>query len=672
MEQAKEQMTLSELARIINVEIAASEAFISSDIEANRRSAYDYYHSTGEAVGETCKGRSSLVSNDVGDMIDAAMAQMLPAFSNDSMIATFEPENADDEEQAEEESRIISHIFMDTNRGYNIIRDSMFDALLSKTCGVKTSWEKTAEKDIVKYDNLTQEQIAEAYQQLEQSPDGKVRTIIDFTEPEEEGDGFSITIREESQGGFPKVVVVAPEEIRVNSDHDSMIVTDARFVAHKPSNITQSDLITMGFDEVLIDSLSSYSDSDIIGSRRASGSLGLNDSGDRSTRVIDVYECWLLVDFDGDGIAERRHVLISGSQIIENEEVTAVELITGSCMPMPHQFYGLSMYDKLRDLMNVKTTLIRQIIDNAAMNINNRLGILEGEVNLDDLTTSRAGGIVRMTRPDAILPIPKSPLDQSTPLLLAYMDKMRTERAGSALDMTSENIPIGANASAHGTERIITSMEQIQASMNMNYSESVIRGIYLNIHRLLRKHSTGPITVKLGSTYVTTDPREWQQRNKLNVGIGSSAAERTRKGIAVQGVMQAQQVAMEQGADGTLVNMKNVYNGLLDSARFAGLDFPEQYWVDPDSEEGQAAAQQKQQADAAAQQAAQQEKEQFMLFQQQQLKMMEGTKRQKAMLDAIAKDNDLMQQYEEMMNDMTLKITEMELKYEHNVPGSLV
>ena len=69
------------------------------------------------------------------------------------------------------------------------------------------------------------------------------------------------------------------------------------------------------------------------------------------------------------------------------------------------QFYGQSMADRTMELQFIKSTITRQMLDNLYLTNNSRVGAVEGQVNLDDLLNSTAGGIIRMKNPNAIVPM---------------------------------------------------------------------------------------------------------------------------------------------------------------------------------------------------------------------------------------------------------------------------
>jgi hypothetical protein len=67
-----------------------------------------------------------------------------------------------------------------------------------------------------------------------------------------------------------------------------------------------------------------------------------------------------------------------------------------TAIPMPFRFFGLSFYDLLADVQQMSTTIMRQTLDNMYLQNAARTVVVDGQANLDDLLTSRPGGIIRV------------------------------------------------------------------------------------------------------------------------------------------------------------------------------------------------------------------------------------------------------------------------------------
>src|SRR4030095_13871957 len=96
---------------------------------------------------------------------------------------------------------------------------------------------------------------------------------------------------------------------------------------------------------------------------------------------------------------ELRKVVMAGGELLDNEEVDISPFISITPVPMPHKFFGLSIADLAMESQKTKTAMLRAQLDNLYLEANGRYFAVEGQVNLDDLLTSRPGGVVRMQQP---------------------------------------------------------------------------------------------------------------------------------------------------------------------------------------------------------------------------------------------------------------------------------
>ena len=655
-------MTDDQLASIIRGYIDNGRTYASSHYSDDREIARDYYYSRGVALGETCKGESTVISADVPNSVDATLAAMLPAFASTDLLAEFEATSAEDEEAAEEESKIVSHILVDGNAG--VIRQAIFDCLLYRNTGIKVSWEDTPETSIESYDNLSVEQIAMAIPQLMGETDDVEPTEID----ENEDGTYSATLRRKQERGIPTIQCLPIEEVTVNSSHNDICVEDAKFVSHSPCDVTPSDLKEMGFDPEVVDNIPDYRYTSETTNKRNYGQE--TTSQDRSTRNLDVHEAFLLVDFDGIGVAQRRRVIMGGTTILYNKEVEAVQIVTGSCWPIPHQWEGVSLFDRLREIQDTKTKLKRQSIDVNTVNLLQRTIANPMRVEMEDLTTGAKRSVVRAKDPrNDVVPFPPIALDVATPSLLMMMNQERSERAGGALDVNIEQMPVNGNMGNHGVERIMTAMETMVSAYVYNFSQTVIRPLYIEIHRQLREHGKD-MQLTIDGEYINVDPSKWPKRTKLNVVTGTGLGEQSRKGSAMINILMSQKELMMSGSG--MVDDTTVYKALIYNAKYSGIDYPEQFYIDPQSPEAQQAAQQKQQADQQAQQAAEAKEKEMLAFQASLVQMVEQTKQMKIQIDALQKGLDREVEMEKDLNDFTIKATELELVHSEDVPGSAV
>ena len=192
---------------------------------------------------------------------------------------------------------------------------------------------------------------------------------------------------------------VQPEEFFIA--RNAKDIETAKFVAHRVQR-TKSELKSMGYKNV--DDLGSEDSGQAMNSERIQR-VSWNDenayidndaSNDESQNNVWVLEAYMRCDYDGDGIAELRKVTMAGNTLLDNEPVDSIPFVSTTPVPLPHQFFGLSIADLAMESQRTKTSILRSQLDNMYLAVNGRYFAVEGQVNLDDLLTSCPGGVVRV------------------------------------------------------------------------------------------------------------------------------------------------------------------------------------------------------------------------------------------------------------------------------------
>jgi hypothetical protein len=199
------------------------------------------------------------------------------------------------------------------------------------------------------------------------------------------------------------------------------------------------------------------------------------------------------------------------------------------------------------------------------------------------------------------VPIAFNDVGPSCQAALQYLDHVRTERGGAALDMMSGEMQVAAS-SATAAANEYGHKEKMSAFYCRNIVETIVKGTFLLIHRTLRANYNRDMTAKLHGKWSQTNPGQWAARRNLRVLAGMSGAERTSKARALGQNLQYQMMGMQSGLDGVLVNPDKIHATLADWLRASDLQPVESYYVDPSSEEAAQVSQEKAQAAQAEKQ----------------------------------------------------------------------
>jgi hypothetical protein len=246
-------------------------------------------------------------------------------------------------------------------------------------------------------------------------------------------------------------------------------------------------------------------------------------------------------------------------------------------MLMPHRHIGRSYTDLTRDIQLIKSTLMRGQLDNMYLSNNGRYAISD-RVNLDDMLTSRPGGIVRVQGEPgtSIMPLTHAPFPQTSFQMVEYMDSMKEKRTG----ITAYNQGLDSNSlnkTASGMQQIMSAAQQRLELVARTFAETGVKSLFMLVHRLVRKNVTKPDIVRIRNKWVNIDPREWKNRKDLSISVGLGAGNKDQQLMHLNAILQMQREALQVG----LTSPEKIYNALSKLTQNAGFKDPEEFWNNP-------------------------------------------------------------------------------------------
>jgi hypothetical protein len=308
-------------------------------------------------------------------------------------------------------------------------------------------------------------------------------------------------------------------------------------------------------------------------------------------RSVWVAECYLQVDYDGDGIAEWRKVILAGGggyEILEHEECDGHPFSAWTPNKLPHKLYGESLADKTMDLQLIKSTLWRQALDGMYFNNAPQLVVLEGQANMDDVLTRRPGGVIRARGPGAVTPLPVQDVSRPAFEMINYLDSVREARTGvrrftSGLPADGLN-PYGDTAT--GARLVEDSSQDRIMLLARNFAEQGLKPLFERLLELTCKHQDKPMTVRLRGSWVDIDPSTWATKMDMTVTVGLGTGNRdTQVGQLMTMLTQIDQpiVQLQGGLSGPLLTAANVYAKLAKLVEAMGYRNVEAFYQDPGS-----------------------------------------------------------------------------------------
>jgi hypothetical protein len=600
-------MTDNELLELCRAQLRECVMWESDEHAQDFKAAWDYYFQ--RLRGDEIPGRSTAVAGDMSASVEANLAQMVDALSTEN-LAEFDPNGEDDEDQAGLESDVVAYYIMKQQNGFIELATAIKNALAVRN-GIVKVWVETFEETATRtYDNVAPEV------HMLVAPDAE---LVDYDE-----DQSQLTVRGKVTHKRFCARCVANENFHFPKTWDRPDFQECPAVFERHES-TRSEMIRLGFKKSEVARLTPVA---TYGHSPAATTLNVRQVAPRtnarlndpSLETIEWFEGYMLVDVDGDGIAERRRVCFhydDGVVLLDEPEELVLYGI-GSVLLTPNRAVGISQFDKLRQTQDEHTGLKRALYDNVNTVTKNRTVSLDGAVNGDDLADGRSNGNIRVRKggSDGVEDVRSAVMALQIPdnsgSILQNIDALKRERAelgGAALDLASAQAQVGgpnARLGSQGLDRAYSAMEQLAALMTKTIAETLIRSVWLLAHAVIRREFTQPVSVRRSNGWQTTTPAQWQARRSVTVRVGMSPGERARQAATLENLLNKQiTLARDLGMEDVLVSAPKFYRTMMTWLRVSDVRNPEAYMVDPSSPDAQRAMQQKQQA---AQQESQQRK----------------------------------------------------------------
>ena len=652
-------MTKRELAAHVEQEIQGALGYGDGKLTRQRTDAMDRYY--GKKYGNEQEGRSQIVTRDVADVIEWIMPSLMKIFTGGDKVVQFEPQGPEDVEMAKQATDYTNYVIMKQNPGFSIIYSWFKDALLQKNGIVKHFWDDTTEVTREEYKNLTEEEftsllIDDNIEVVEHTANG-TEELVEGQLPQPIT--HDAVVKRTRESGQVCIEPVPPEEFLINKYAKG--IEDARFVGHRVKK-TKSELLAQGYPKAKLERAFSAQEAEWKSERLARFDYDGDSSypdGDIDDGVW-VTECYIKVDFDNDGIDELRKITKVGDELLDNEAVDSVPFSSLTPVPMPHKFYGLSIYDLISDLQLIKTTLMRNLLDNMYLTNNGRYEVVEGQANLDDLMTSRPGGIVRVRTPGAVSPLATPQLDQNSFNMLGYLDSIREERTG--VNKNSMGIGDGglkSHQTATGVAQVMTAAQQKIELIARVFAETGMKDLANSVYQLVQKFESPEKIVRLNNKWTTLYPAEWKEKMDCTAQVGLGFGNKDMNLMHLGQLAQTIQMVAQHPAAGMMIKPKNVYNLIAEQIKAMGMKNVEDFITDPGDQEPQ---QQGPSPEEQAKQAEMQLKAEELKIKMQKLQTESTLKQREMELDAQLAQQELELKASEAQVDMQIKAQELEIK----------
>lgn len=552
--------------------------------------------------GNEEEGLSSIVTSEVQDTIEWIMPDLLDIFCSTDKAVVFEPTRAQDVKGAEQATDAVNYVFHKQNNGFLNLYTAFKDALQVKNCAIMWRKETRRTKVIEPVNGASLEMLTMLLAEggndaeIESAEPLPVQPTIDplTLQPIMGEQLFKARIARYESKTTIKVDAFPPEDLLVKRDWTTPLLTDCPYVCRNMA-VTLSELHEMGYKDVTAEDLDSSdeaglsADSSFRQTRAGTAddtaiNQELSTDDEAMTRGYLRIE-FVLMDYDGDGIAERRCIYRLKDKILSNEECSHVPIATASPILIQHRWDGMSIAEAVSDLQVLSTELTRQMVDSGRLALNPRTKVLTDSnnaplANIDDLLDSRAGGIVRMRGADAVQEMITPWVGGQMFPMLEYKDSMLEKRTGvspqsQGLDPNSIN-----RGGAYETKVMNAAKMRIKLIARV-FAEVLLKPTFQGILKLLTDGEMEKIAMRLRGEFVEYDPNEWRDSYDMTSNVGLGTGDTQQQTVVLQAIGQAQALIAQSPWGELMVSPKQVYNTQAKLVENAGFKNVGDFFMDP-------------------------------------------------------------------------------------------
>jgi hypothetical protein len=692
---------MSELDRITWLQSAMKDAvkYNGDFMQVNEDLLSEYL---GKPYGDEIEGQSQFVSTDIADVVEADMPSLARIFLGTNDILTFSSNTDDKDEikEAQDKTKYINYLVRHRPESFPMIHGWLKDAEIQKFGAVKFYIEDKKSAEFKTYKGLSLAE-ATALKLSLQDKKGIESVKIDSQDHDKERDTYDIVFKVIQKQQKVMIQGVPTEDFLITRNASS--IKTARIVGDFTTT-TRKALVAEGYDKEKVAELPAMA-KDAEGNRmkqvRFEDQGGYDSLTDTQLNEdIEIVNVYPLVDFDGDGIVERRNIIMSadGSVILQDEPYGIAPYAMLSAILMPHSAIGRSRAEITAPTQYLKTHLVRGINNNIYQVNKPRFAVddsTQSGVDLDDLLTQRLDGIVRCSgNPvEKIMPLVTPYIGDKALQVLQYVDFARAQSTGSLMasqGLSADDLHKETATRFEGVEDASEAKVELVARV---YAETGFRELFEGLAWLVTHYQDEPTEIKILGQPLRVDPSGWKYEHNCvsNVGLGAGDNEEVLTNTGALLSVQEQLLAIGS----PLVDQKKIFNVVSRMTKAMGMAQVTDYFNDPERPEQLLMAEneqlkkllgvmQQQLQDPTIAQAKIKAEAQIAVDTRRQDGEMalEAAKIEGNLRVQMEKNQgelnkfmlDMSQRQDEFLKTMLLKLTELDMKYnaeKNDIPGTL-
>ena len=580
----EEEKNMLDLVGVIKSEMDDARDFI-HQVGADRAESTEYY--LGTEPSSTSSVQSEFVSTDVRESVLFMLPSIMRTFFGTKKIVEFVPKGPEDIPLAEQQTDYINYIIQQKNPGFKVLYEVFKDALVRKTGFVKVFWDDSVMASTHEYTDLD----PQSYQALildknvevlkEKATKESITTIDPVTEEEitqEIPTSYDLTIRRLMPKDQVCIEAIPPEEVLIS--RHARDLESSSYVAHRMIK-SVSDLVALGYDQEEMMQYAGYGGSAIDPqsyeeqeARNPYDNMVYPDRADPGGKDVLYIEHYLFFDFDNDGIDERVRVCTVGDglHVLMVEQWDDLPICMFCPDPEPHTAIGSCPADYLKPIQAAKSQIMRDTLDSLGHSIFPRMGIVEGQVNIDDVLNTDIGQPIRMRAPGMVQPFAVPFVGKEAFPVLGYLDEQKENRTG----VSKASAGLNADALQSTTKAAVSAtMSGAQGRVELicrHFAEGGLKTMFKTVNNLVIKHQNAQDVFRLNGKFVPVDPRYWDNDKDIVVNVAiSKSSDEEKFQVLTSLAGKQEQIMTTLGPNNPLVNLQQYANTLTRMIEMAGF-----------------------------------------------------------------------------------------------------
>ena len=575
-------VNVEDLQSVLKSEFDDAKDYIDA-VGRERSEATDYY--LGNEPEGSSDMQSEFVSTDVRDTVLFMLPSVMRTFFGTKKAVEFVPTNPEDIPIAEQQTNYINYIIQQKNNGFKVFYDAFKDALVRKTGFVKAYWDDSVEVSNHEYTGLDEQSrnallLDKDVEIVEEKIESEMRVVIDEVSVEQIEQEFPVSydlkIRRIKRKNQVVIESVPPEEVLIA--RNARDIESSGYVAHRMIK-TVSELVAMGYDQ---EEMQQYAgsgnmlDAESYEEQRSRNQYSDDefDNPDPNSKNVLYVEHYLNYDLDGDGIDERIRVCTAGNgvDVVHVSPWDDLPIVLFSPDPEPHTSIGSCPADYLMPIQRAKSQIMRDTLDSLGHAIFPRMGIVEGQVNVDDVLNTDIGQPIRMRAPGMVQPFAVPFVGKEAFPVLGYLDESKENRTG----VSKASAGLNADALQSSTKAAVAAtMSGAQGRIELicrHFAETGMKALFKLVYRLVIKHQEQQEMVRLNNMFVPIDPRFWDADKDISINIALSPSSDEEKAQFLLGLSSKQeQILQTMGPNNPLVSLQQYANTLSKVIEISGF-----------------------------------------------------------------------------------------------------